>query len=624
MRPLPGGRSPTGHALHFCHTRPMADSGTPPRESLADLRAFLSASPAFRGLDDGRLDTLLGEAQLAYVLEGDAVPAELAARPLVVQRGSLLVRDPRGRTTDLVAPGEFHAPAADAAIEATADTLLLLLPDAAVDAAWSAIPTRLASTAEPAPQRWEALGAPVSAVMSHDPATIDTEATCRTAATTMRDRRISALVVTGGPELAIVTDRDMRNRLVANGRSPDDPVRTIATKPVHTIAANTPVLDVLVTMLDEGIHHLPVTRGDRIVGMVTSGDLLQLEGRSPLHLHKAIDRATDVAELAAAKAGLPSTIRDLLAGGTPALAATRIITTVTDRIVTRLIDLAIEELGAPPCPFGWLAFGSQARREQTLHTDQDTGLVIADGADPDAMAWFTELATRVTDGLERCGYPRCRGGVMASEPAWRRDVTDWRQRYAGWIEQPSEKALLDAEIAFDVRTVAGELAATDVLAPVLGRASDNHVFLGRLARVATGHRPPLGFLGGITVERSGEHAGTFDVKRGGMLPIVDIARLLCLSAGASEVGTVDRLDAVAAAGLMSPDLRDSLAAGYELLTELRLQHHVRRLTADAPADNNLRPDDLPPMVRSQLKATFKAIRTAQELLDQRYLTSQLA
>jgi CBS domain-containing protein len=229
----------------------------------------------------------------------------------------------------------------------------------------------------------------------------------------------------------------------------------------------------------------------------------------------------------------------------------------------------------------------------------------------------------MVDALERCGYARCGGGVMASNDAWRHEAGVWRQHFADWIERPSETHLLESTIAFDLRTVAGPLLVRDVLLPTIARAADHGIFLGRLARDATRHRPPLGFFGRFAVERSGAHAGSFDIKGGVMVPIADIARLHALSGGDSEISTDDRLAAAVAGGHLSPGLAGTLRAGYELAIGLRLRRHVAQHRAGEDLDNWLDPAALSALARAQLRETFKAIRTAQQSVEARYHTGML-
>ncbi len=585
-----------------------------PPEVLADVTDLLAACPAFGGVPRGDLERLTRAARIGRVA-GSTAPLSPA---LVVMRGGVYVQDAQGRTLEVVATGEYAAPAEGETLQPAEPTLVVWLPDEARDLAWT--PTARARPAAVSPGvDWESTS--VRQVMRSPVQVVDAAATCREVAGVMRDHGISSVLVAAGGSLGIATDRDLRTRLVAEGLSPETPVGAIATVPARTVPADTPVFEALLQMLGSGIHHLPVAERGRVVGMLSSGDLNQLDARNPLAVRVALDRADSVAAVRVVLAGLPDTVAALLAGGSAASAVGRVVATVTDRVHQRLLALAFADLGQPPTDYGWLVFGSQARHEQTLHTDQDTGLLLPDDLTADEAAWWQGLAERMTADLEVVGYPRCPGGVMATNDQWRLGLTGWRSRLHGLVHEPSEEHLLESAIVFDQRTVAGALDATVLLRPAVAAAHDEQVFLGRLARASVAHRTPLGFLGRFAVERGGEHRGRFDVKAGVLLPITDLARLATLARGGIEVATLARLEAAVEAEEMSADLGTTLAAGYELALGLRLRHHVAQHRRGHACDDWLDPAEVTALDRSLLRETFKAVRTAQEFLALRYRTS---
>jgi CBS domain-containing protein len=585
-------------------------------ETVEDILRLLVGCPAFLGLEEADLAGLAQAAEPVYVPQGADVANEAGDAPLVVLRGALIVRDEQGHSVDLVAAGEFHAAVPGTRCEAIEPALLVLLPATAMDLAWSAPATYL--QAAPAPTPAQSAGDPqivlVRTVMRAGLLTISADAGCREAAERMRDHKVSALVVVGGGAPGIVTDRDLRNRLVAEGRAPHAPVDSITTRPVRTVDAGVPMFEALLEMVTTGVHHLPVTERGRMVGMVSAGDLLRQQRHDPLHLRVSIDRAGSIGALAEMVPERPRVVESLLAAGMKATAIGLVLSAITDRITGRLLDLAVRDLGRPPADYGWLCFGSQARREQTLTTDQDTGLVLPGGLDADGQLYFAQLGRWVTDGLEACGFRRCPGGVMAANDEWRHGVSGWRRRFAQLLTAPTGEHLLGAAIAFDLRTVTGGLAVEPALQPVIADASKQALFLRHLAREVVSHRPPLGFRGRFVVARSGEHAGTFQVKAGALLPIVDLARFHTLARGGTEVSTQDRLAAAGQHRSLSPDMADTLREGYELALGVRLDAQLAELREGREPSDWMDPDRLPPLLRSQLREVFKAIRTAQAAL----------
>jgi CBS domain-containing protein len=597
----------------------MGDSEVPP-DALSGIVDLLASCPAFAGLSHDAVAALARDAEVRSVatVEQPAMPA------FVVQRGGVLIRDGDDRTVDMVAQGEFCAPEADEWVDPMEPSLLVWLPSRAIDLAWSAPPTREQHVVgQPMRSRIDRQTASVITVMRSPVHTARPDESCAAVAQRMTQERISSIVIVEGDRIGIATDRDLRSRLIGEGRSPDTPIGQIATFPVRTISARTPVFEALIEMLASGIHHLPVVEDGRLIGMVSANDVLDLGTRSPLYVRTALDRAGDVSGVASVVDDLPAAVEALLAVGTTAGDVGRVIATVTDRVHSRLLTFALAERGTPPSAYGWLAFGSQARREQTLYSDQDHGLLLPDGLDPSEHAWWRALAEWMVAALERCGYERCDRGVMASDAAWRHEAAAWRRLFSGWIERPGEPRPPHPAIAFDVRTVSGSLHVHELLAPTIAQAAERETFLSRLARDAARHRPPLGSFGRLAVERSGAHAGSFDIKAGVMVPIADIGRLLALASRRSEISTDDRLAAAAGTGLLSHDLAETLRSGYELATALRLRRHLAQHREGHRLDNWLDPDELAPLARAQLRETFKAIRTAQQNVEVRYHAGML-
>lgn len=594
-------------------------------DKLEKITDTLVSCPAFVGIEHKALVALARHSKLHRITEA----TDPQSPALVVRRGGLIVRDARARSVDMVAPGEFTALSPGERVDPVEACQVVWLPEEAIDLAWSAppsdLPARLITLNRPpidlqtSPVR-TLMRTPVHTAVPYEPA--------HGVAQRMTEARVSSIVVLDGSRIGIVTDRDLRSRLIAAGRSADLPIGEFATFPARTIHSWTPVFDALVEMLSSGAHHLPVVEDDgSVVGMVSSHDLLELGARSPLHVRAAIDRADDVGAVAAVLSELPEAVGGMLVAGTTPGDVGRVIATVTDRVQRRLLTLAFAEFGQPPTPYGWIAFGSQGRREQTLHSDQDHGLLlpdgVGDGIDPDIDAWWEKLAGWMVEALVRCGYAPCDGGVMAVNAPWRRSVSGWRGAFSSWIERPSPDHLLESTIAFDLRTVSGELQVRELLQPTIVKAAHRDLFLAHLARNTIKHRPPLGFFGRFAVKRSGKHNNAVDIKGGAMLPVADIARLFTLARGGNEISTDSRLSAAADDHLISDGLVSTLRTGYELAMGLRVRHHLDQHRRGEPQNNWLDLDDLEPLVRSQLRETFKAIRVVQQSLETRYHTSML-
>jgi CBS domain-containing protein len=296
-----------------------------------------------------------------------------------------------------------------------------------------------------------------------------------------------------------------------------------------------------------------------------------------------------------------------------------VLATATDAVTRRLVELAIDELGEPPAAWAWLALGSEARREQTLATDQDNGLAY-DGDGPDVEAYFSSLAERMNTWLATCGYAECRAGVMARNPGWRLSREGWIELVESWLRQPTRHRVHIAMIGLDLRTIAGPLAVERDLDALLETAPQHPYFLDRLARAAVESPPPTGFLREFVVERTGEHVGTLDIKRGGVGPIVNLARLYALSAGSTARSTADRLRAGVAHGSVPPDRGKELEEAFATVSRVRLEHQAAQVERGTTPDNHVDPRQLPPLARRELKEAFRAIARAQKGIDTRTAT----
>lgn len=293
-----------------------------------------------------------------------------------------------------------------------------------------------------------------------------------------------------------------------------------------------------------------------------------------------------------------------------------VVAVAIDAATRRLIDLAIGDLGEPPGPWAWLALGSEARHEQALATDQDHALAFEPGGGTleEADAYFARLAERVSDGLGSGGIPRCGGNVMAVNPAWRRTPAGWAAEFRRWMTDPSWEGRTFTSIALDYRRVAGPLDIEPVLDAVIREAPAHPVFVKRLANTAIDLRPPTGFFRDLVVDGRGAHAGTLDIKEGGIKPVTNLARTYAVSAGLSGNRTLRRLEDAARAGRIDASLAAELGDAFEILWEVRLGHHVRSAESGDPLDDHIDPASIGAIPRSGLKEAFRTIARAQGLL----------
>jgi CBS domain-containing protein len=445
----------------------------------------------------------------------------------------------------------------------------------------------------------EELTTPIGSLVSRPPVAVTPDTSVAQAARAMRDGEASAALITGEPA-GIVTHRDLGERVLAAGVEPSTPVRAVMSTPLERFPHSMPVFEALRRMLELEVHHLPVTRRERVVGILRDTDLLRHQLRSPLPvldrieaMHRLADVPRDYSREVA------SVAETLFAGGLGVAQIGGVLAALSDALTRRLLTLAERELGPPPCQYSWIVLGSEGRREQVLLSDQDNALVyLADGRE--ARPYFRSLAGLVVDALIEAGFPRCPGDYMAT--TWCKPLAEWEALFGQWVEVPEPQALLEAQIFLDFRGLHGGLSL-EPLDRILVAGGRRALFLHNLARAVLRFRPPLGPLGRI---RTAD--GWVDLKAGGIGAIVMLARLYALAGGSAARSTLERLETAADAGQLSRAGAEILAESFRLLTRLRLQEQVRSLHRGEEPSNRVRPDALSPLERRRLVESLRAVR----------------
>jgi CBS domain-containing protein len=455
---------------------------------------------------------------------------------------------------------------------------------------------------------------PVGSLIRGAPVVVESGTTIREAARLMNAAGATAVVVALAGSLGIVTDRDLRSRVVAAGLSAEEPVSAVMTAPAYTVAPDRLGGGVLLEMLDRGFRHFPVisARGE-LIGVVADLDLIAVETRNSFYVRRMIAAAKTVAELTDAASQLSPMVVALHETKLAGTSIAAIYSVVLDALTRRLVELTVAELGDAEAPFAWLALGSQARREAVPSSDADSAIVWYGEIDEQAIRpHLHELGKRVVEGLAACGLHADKHGVAASDVLFVRSEESWRRVARSWLEDPSqEKALVLTSVLVDSRPVWGIHAGTPV-AEEFCLAPSHPALLHLLARFALSHRPPTGFLRGLVVEHTGERRGQLDLKHGGVLPIVDLARWAAMSAGVTCTSTAERLRAAGEAGTLPAHDARTLLEAHELIVGLRVEHQIAQLRAGDTPDDYIDPASLSPLTRSYLKEAFRAVAAVQK------------
>jgi CBS domain-containing protein len=433
----------------------------------------------------------------------------------------------------------------------------------------------------------------------------------REAARLMHRNNVRYIIIETDPP-GIVTDHDLRNRVLVEGRSYDTPVGDIMTSPILTLPADSLVIEGLMVLLETRIRHLPVTEDNRVIGVITHTDILREQSHNPLFLPRRLLRARTIEDLRHYAEQVTHSVGGLLHTGARVQDIGRMVAVSHSALLEHLLRQAELALGPPPCPYAWMVLGSEGRYEQTLRTDQDNAIVYHDDAPPEAEPYFAQMAERVVEQLVACGFPRCPGDIMATNPRWRQPLHVWKQYFQDWITIPDEEALMRVSIFFDYRRVHGPLNVEQALRPIIQKASKNSIFLARLCKNALRQSPPLGgFFRGLVVEHDTEGRDVIDLKTRGTALIVDLARLFALEAACAETNTITRLRLSAPRSDLSDTGANQLEAAFEYISMLRLRHQYAQYERGETPTNHLQISKLSTIERRELKESFRAIESIQ-------------
>jgi CBS domain-containing protein len=643
----------------------MPAKSTPATTVLAAIRQVLLPHAPFSSMSGGDLDRIARASKVRYFAPGEVILAPGGERPshcFVVRQG--VVRGERpgspgdsgGDPTALweLEAGEMFPLGAllarrgvTSVYRSLGDTFALAFPSEVFDQLIATstpfqdfCTRRLAHLLDISRARFQAeyasavteqrgLATSLGTLVRGEPVTVAPATPLGDALRVMEERRIGSLPVVdeAGRPVGIFTRQDVIGRIVLPGTPLADPIGSVMSAPVLTLPVQATAGDAAVAMARRGIRHVVlVDEAGSVSGVVSERDLFGLQRLSVRELASSIRRAPDLASLVQCASDIRALSYALVAQGVASGQLTRMISSLNDQLVARLLDITAkrhEPAGAALC---WIGMGSEGRSEQTIATDQDNGLVFVandPGTSPDAIRErLLPFAREVNEGLDRCGYPLCKGGVMAMNPRWCASLDEWRAAFYAWIDRGDPQSLLEANIFFDFRPLWGEAAVAEALrADIAERARGNPRFLKQMSDNALGVRPPLNWMGEISAKEDASGVAGIDLKASGTAAFVDGARILALASGVTATNTVERLEAAGAAkGIGEGEVR-AWADAFEFLQFLRLRTQHRRAAGALPpsdAPNRVPLDDLSELDRRILKEALRQCRKLQQRLEVDY------
>jgi CBS domain-containing protein len=444
----------------------------------------------------------------------------------------------------------------------------------------------------------------------------------RDAASLMTQHKCSSILLksSDGKYVGIVTDNDLRRRVIAKGVDTQRPVSDVMSSPLQTTSSNSQVFETLMIMMQDDVKHLGVRDADdAIVGIISNRDLLLAQGQSPFFLIRELNAASSLDEIVEKNSKLTQMVQSLINTGAKAKNITKFITSVSEVVLNKLISFALESLGPPPARFVFMILGSEGRKEQTLKTDQDNAIVFEDVPEerlPEVNAYFLKFGEKVCTDQDKAGYAFCTGGIMAKNPKWCQPLSVWKDYFSTWIYTAEAEDLLQSSIFFDFRGGYGDMTLIDSLRKFLMDSLEGwQGFFRHLTENALHFRPPLGFFRSFVVESKGEHRNAFDIKSA-MMPIVDFARVYALHHRIEETNTMERLHQLYIKQVLSWNDYNELEQAYGFLMQLRFVRQVTAVIEEKnPPNNYVNPKKLTNIEQKMLKEIFRKTEKFQDKMN---------
>ena len=451
-------------------------------------------------------------------------------------------------------------------------------------------------------------------VINKSPVSVDVETSITVAAQIMTNQKVSSLLVTREDKLiGIITDRDLRSRVVATSLDIHHPVSHIMTPNPAQIMGNRTLFDALALMTERNIHHLPVIDQQTLVplGMVTASDIIRHQRGNVLFIIGELSKAENLYELTRLSWQLPHYFSAHAKKAGDYDIAGKILSQATDIMTRKLIGFFQQANGKAPMMFAWLVYGSQAREDQTMGSDQDNGLLLAERPSEAQAEYFAKMADYVCNGLAKCGIKLCDGNIMASNSKLRLSLEDAIEEAKRWVKAPTKDAIMHFNIFLDVRCAAGDISLFKQLQRQRAPLMKQNMFLAALTRNSNEISVPLSMFQKFIYEKGRKEKDVIDLKTRAVALINNIARIYALADGVTLPNTLARLDALSENSQLSKRDATNLRDIWLFLNRLRWRHQLENKVTD----NRVSVSSLSSIEKHQLKAAFKAIeRTNQAMV----------
>lgn len=463
---------------------------------------------------------------------------------------------------------------------------------------------------------------PVQELALREAVTAPEQTPIRKAADIMSYNGISSLVITDfhGTPVGIVTDRDLRDKVVAKGVDSTYPVKEIMSTGLVTVEIQTKCFDALATMIKHNIHHLLVTESGKLKGVITNHDFMLLQGTSPLSLLKSIERQSSVEELLAVHKKIDQITALLLKENVKAGHILKIITELHDRLLHKIIELSHSHIGEPPIPFTFFVYGSEGRKEQTFQAVFRCAIMYEDqstyGLKRDIDEYCRKLLAHLKDIFTEYNFPMFDTHPLGENIPMYGDITEWERNLLRALRSPEPSLVSTAKKLLDARSVYGdEVIITSFKERLHKHILEDERYLATFIEHGISHKSPIGFFKKFLVDESGQHLEQFNIKQKGILQIVDSLRALAVVHNIHETSTSERLTVLSKKTSLLSDVIIDIAAAFEFLLQMRLHNQLMKREQGLPMDDLIEPDNLSMLEKKTAKEIFQIIPVLQRKVE---------
>jgi CBS domain-containing protein len=447
----------------------------------------------------------------------------------------------------------------------------------------------------------------VSDIFLHVACVVDADESIYGALKKQQELRAKVIIVKEVEGYSIVTDTNLRQRVLLGENDISKKIGSIASKGLITIDVNDFLFNALLLMTHNAIKRVVVLENERIVGVLEQLDLLSYFASHSHLVAVQIDKASTLSDLKLLDQDFKNLIITLRAKGVKVRYITKLIATLNFKVYKKVFEMCVEEELRDKCAL--IVMGSEGREDQTLRSDQDNALIIQNGIDTEL---FKAPMMKLNSHLLELGFPKCNGDVMVSNEFWRRNTSSYKELIEKWTYDMSDESVQNLSIFLDAKCVAGDCTLLDELVTYLHSSFHSRDdVLAHIAKAVLNFETPLSLFSGFVLEK--EYNNRLDLKKGGIFALVHGVRTLCLQYEIKATNTIERIKELNNMGVIDKTFATELIESFDTLSSIRLKAMLEAKTIDEA--NYINPRNLEKNQRDLLKDSFKIINKFKKFMS---------